>query len=172
VSAWAAGVLSIAGVVVGILIQWKLSEKQRERDRAESRTQRVAGVLGRMRPLLDDLRPDGIVSTSAFIVRSFYKDPWTPLRAELSVLIASEPAGDLRGRLLELDGSMDKLFESLLVMVDTQLQLQMIEAGQPVRNRYEDAKERYAETQRLWRGIIDDLHGSVEGRGRKSSPTA
>jgi hypothetical protein len=66
---------------------------------------------------------------------------------------------------------MDKLFESLLLLVDRQLQLQLIEAGQSVANRYEEAK-RYAETQRLWRGIIDDLHGSAEDSTEDSTPRA
>jgi hypothetical protein len=161
VSAWAVGVLSIAGVVVGVLLQWTISEKQRRRDRREARTQRVAAVLGRMSPLLASLQPEGIALQTAFIVRSFYDDPWRALRGELGVLIASEPAGELRGRLAELEDAVEALFRSLLLLVDADLRRQVMDARQSsLGNVFEEAQERHTETDALLRGILDDLHGA------------
>jgi hypothetical protein len=160
-SAWAVGVLSIAGVVVGVLLQWTISERQRRRDRAEARTQRVAAVLGRMRPLLANLQPEGIALQTAFIVRSFYDEPWGELRGELGVLIASEPAGELRGELAKLEDAVERLFRSLLLLVDADLRRQVMEARQStLGNVFEEAQERHDEADALLNGILDDLHGA------------
>ena len=147
-------------VIVGVLLQWKLTQSQEERQRRDERIQRVASVLGRMTPLLGDLRPDGIVTATVFIVRSFYDEPWRSIRAELGVLVASEPASDLRKDLLRLDETVEMLFRRLLVLVDNDLRQQVTAANPHAGNVYENAKAQYVEATTLLRKILDDLHGA------------
>jgi hypothetical protein len=168
VSTWAAvlvgGIVSLGSAAGGMPLTWKLGQKQLERDRAEARTQRVAAVLGRMRPLLANLRPEGIATTTAFMVRGFYEDPWTPIRADLGILIASEPEGELRGRLAELEDCVERLFTSLLALVDADFRRQVMDAHKATpEDVFEEAQKQYAETDGLLRGILDDLHGANAG---------
>jgi len=148
--------------VAGVGLQWKLGQKQLERDRAEVRIQRVADVLGRITPLLADLRPEGIVWTTPYIVLSFHKDPWTPLRGDLGALIASEAAGDLREDLRRLQAGIETLFVSLMRLVSPEHRQRAVEAGD-TRNVFETAEEVHAQVEGLLRKILDELHGSAEG---------
>jgi len=73
-----------------------------------------------------------------------------------------------RSRLAELEDSVEKLFRSLLLLVDADLRRQVMEARTSTGNFFEEAQEQYAETDGLLRGIIDDLHGAnAPGRARR-----
>jgi len=175
-STWAAvatgGIISVASVIAGVLLQWKLSQKQLDRDRAAERTERVASVLGRMRPLLAHLLPERIATATPFIVRSFYENPWTPIQADLGALIASEPESALREDLVRLENAVVTLFSNLVLLVDADLQQRLSVAGRTRVNMYEDAVAQHTEVETLLGRILDELHGSPSGDGVRSSRTA
>jgi hypothetical protein len=82
------------------------------------------------------------------------------LRAELSVLIATEPPGELREDLRRFDDTVGALIVSLSQLVSPEIRQMAMEAGE-TRNPYEVAEEQHAEADRLARKIIDHLHGTT-----------
>lgn len=168
-SAWAVGILGIAGVVVGGLLQWVISAKQRRSDRAEARLLRVAGVVGQVRSHLTDLQPTFVAHSTPEKVQEFYRDHWRRLRAELNVAIATERPGQLRDDLATLDALIGGLFSSLMHVVSPQLRQMAAEAGD-TRNSYDVAVGQYEATDDLARKIIDELHGSDAVERAKATP--
>jgi hypothetical protein len=168
-SAWAVGILGIAGVVVGVLLQWVISAKQRRSDRAKARLLRVAGVVGQVRSHLTDLQPTFVAHATADKVQEFYRDHWRRLRAELNVAIATEPPSQLRDDLATLDALIGGLFSTLMFLVSPVIRQLAAEAGD-TRNYYDLAVGQYDAADDLARKIIDELHGSEGVERAKSTP--
>jgi hypothetical protein len=156
--------ITLAGVVVGAVLQSKLAERQlaRERGHAErvARIERVARVLGKLRPLLADVKPVLMIHSSMEVVQKIFQESWSPIREEIGVLIATEPSSELRDKLILLDESVGALFIRFGQTVSPELREYALAAGDKT-NVYTAAQEGYAETNALLGEILDDLHGSI-----------
>lgn len=166
------GAIGIAGTYTATRMQRTYTRQDRGEARRAARIERVAEVLGRVQTFLVDANPEPYVFKSADDVHKAHQR-WQPLREELAVLSAKEPASELRDAMERIDVGVANLINGLMWIVNPEyrqaVEAELSQTGGGGAHKWNEIKQGFQDTEAAARLVLTLVHG--EGNtGATSQP--
>jgi hypothetical protein len=159
------GAIGVGGTFGASWLGRQWSREDQEEAGRKAQVERVAEVVGRVQLFLVDANPMHFLMDVGVPEVHAMAERWQPLREQLAVLAAKEPASELRDAMHQIDVQVANLLPGLMWIVspDYRRAVRDAEEGITGEKKANRITEEYEAAQKTARRVLELVHG--EGNG-------